>query len=273
MFDQGPEPERPNIGIHHPVTQPGPVVTPSAEPSVIEHEPLGADLCSPLGEGLERFEIVVEVHRLPGIQRHRPGGPGMGRPTPEVAVKHCAHAVGAGVGVRSTHPRSDIGLARSQAHLTGQEQFAHLDATAPVRERVEHHRGVFRSTPDGTAHTEPAHSENPVLPTKAAGIRLWEVRPLRLSRAIAPSFQGWRLSWNSEHHRPLKVSNSRASSATGMVIRSASRAYSSAPVLVSVARARSEPAGVIVTSDVIRKPGMVVNSMDDDRSIRGLDFH
>ena len=73
LVDQRVQALRPHLRVDGPVAQPGPVVSPAAEPAVVEHEPLDADLGRGPGELGEPVEVVVEVRRLPGVDQHRAG--------------------------------------------------------------------------------------------------------------------------------------------------------------------------------------------------------
>ena len=69
--DQRVKPVRPDLGAHHPVTQPGAVVAAGAEPAVVQHVAFDAQGGGPLGEVDQPGGVVVEVDRLPDVDRHR----------------------------------------------------------------------------------------------------------------------------------------------------------------------------------------------------------
>jgi hypothetical protein len=50
MVDERVQAVGPHVRVHVPVAEPRVVVAPAAEPAVVEHESLDADLCGPLGE-------------------------------------------------------------------------------------------------------------------------------------------------------------------------------------------------------------------------------
>jgi hypothetical protein len=64
---------RPDPLVDVPVAESGVVVAAVPEPAVVEHEPLRADLGGGVRQRLELPEVVVEVHRLPGVDDDRPG--------------------------------------------------------------------------------------------------------------------------------------------------------------------------------------------------------
>ena len=61
------------VGVDDPVAQGARVVDASDHPPVVEHEPFGADGCCEFRKREEFGGIVVEVHRLPGVEHHRAG--------------------------------------------------------------------------------------------------------------------------------------------------------------------------------------------------------
>lgn len=62
----------PHLGVDNPVACALRVVAAQVEPAVVEHEALHAHLRGQIGERDERGLVVVEIHRLPCIERHRP---------------------------------------------------------------------------------------------------------------------------------------------------------------------------------------------------------
>jgi len=52
-----------------PVSQSPGLVAPGTEPAVVEDEALGADLCAEVDEPDELYDVVVEVGRLPAVER------------------------------------------------------------------------------------------------------------------------------------------------------------------------------------------------------------
>ena len=119
---QWPETIRPHLTGDAPVPQSRGVVTAGTEPAVVEDESLHAHLGCPVRQLGESVEIVVEVHRLPGVEGHwsRPVGARVHRAQPAVeAVRH---------GVETVRPRheqvgSGVCLSGGQGHLSGTEQF------------------------------------------------------------------------------------------------------------------------------------------------------
>ena len=72
-IDDRVEPVRPDVRVNVPVAEGASVVAATEEPSVIEHEKLGADRCSELGELGEFRVVVVEVDRFPRVDDHATG--------------------------------------------------------------------------------------------------------------------------------------------------------------------------------------------------------
>ena len=71
VVDDRAEAPRPDILGHVPVAQPGAVVPASAEPAVVDDEPLDADFCRYVGQ-LHQFLVgLVESDRLPGVEQDR----------------------------------------------------------------------------------------------------------------------------------------------------------------------------------------------------------
>ena len=67
----------PDVVIDLPVAETRGIVATTLEPPVVEHEPLHADLGCGVGQCGEPIKAMVEVHRLPGVQRHRARAPRM----------------------------------------------------------------------------------------------------------------------------------------------------------------------------------------------------
>ena len=72
VVDQRSESIRPDVGGDVPVSEAAGVVAPPGEPAVVEDEPFDPDLRGPVGELLQSGQVVVEVHRLPGVHQDRP---------------------------------------------------------------------------------------------------------------------------------------------------------------------------------------------------------
>src|SRR4029453_13360161 len=68
------QPMRPYLSGDSPVTEPGTIMSPGAEPAVVQHVALNANGRRALGEFCKMVEIMIEVHRLPDIEGHRAGG-------------------------------------------------------------------------------------------------------------------------------------------------------------------------------------------------------
>ena len=68
----GPQPMRKFLRIHEPVAQPRVIVVALAEPAVVHHEQLDAELRGLLRQRLLARLVDVEVGRFPGVVEHRP---------------------------------------------------------------------------------------------------------------------------------------------------------------------------------------------------------
>ena len=75
MVDERVQAVGPHLGRDLPVAQATGVVPATAEPAVVEHEPLDADRCRRVGQPPEVVEVGVEVDRLPGVE-HEGAWPG-----------------------------------------------------------------------------------------------------------------------------------------------------------------------------------------------------
>ena len=71
VVDEAAQPLRPHVLVDPPVAQPSGVVAASEEPAVVEDEPLHADLGRRGRRAAQPSPVVVEVDRLPHVQRDR----------------------------------------------------------------------------------------------------------------------------------------------------------------------------------------------------------
>ena len=123
VVDEPSEPVRPHRLVDPPVAEAGGVVAAAEEPPVVQDEPLHADLRREVGEPLEPVGVVVEVHRLPHVERHRlllrVGGkralPGVQRLRRRVQPRARRDEV---------DPRHRVAVALEQHDLAGQQQLA-----------------------------------------------------------------------------------------------------------------------------------------------------
>ena len=93
MVDERAEAVGPDVGGDLPVAQAPVVVAATAEPAVVEHEPLDADRRGRVGEPPEVVEVGVEVDRLPGVEHERPRVGAVAGPGPLVAHERAGQAV------------------------------------------------------------------------------------------------------------------------------------------------------------------------------------
>ena len=123
LLDERPEARGPHALVDEPVAETGGVVTPAPEPAVVEHEALDADRGRALGEGGEGVEVVVEVHGLPRVERHRPRASRMPRAGPQLVVEAPRQLVEP-VAPRADRPRGRVRLALGEHDLAGAEELA-----------------------------------------------------------------------------------------------------------------------------------------------------
>ena len=121
-------------GETHQSPSPGGVVAAAAEPTVVEHEALDTDGGGALGETTERVEIVIEIHRLPRVQHHRPRTIPVGRRRAHDGVELPARHAEPARRVNRVHHWRCVALAGSQHDLAGMQQLAQLDHRPTVRQ-------------------------------------------------------------------------------------------------------------------------------------------
>ena len=76
-IDQRGEAPWPDILIHVPVPQSGTVGTAVTKPAVVEHEAFDTEKLGAVRKLNEAVQLLVEVHRFPGVEYHRSHGGGM----------------------------------------------------------------------------------------------------------------------------------------------------------------------------------------------------
>ena len=139
LHAQGPNPVHegveavgPHLMVDDPVAKSCAVVASAFKPAVVKHEPLDSELCSHVGELQEPFEIVVEVHRLPGVEKHRTGRAWVPGSLPEVAVESAGQLVEA-LAPGTAEPRGHVVLVTLQHDLAGQDELT-SSQEPPVRD-------------------------------------------------------------------------------------------------------------------------------------------
>ena len=161
VLHEGLQAAGPGLGGDAPVAQAGGVVAPGAEPAVVEHVALDADLGGGVGQGLELVQVVVEVDGLPGVEQHRAGAVGVSRVRAQPGVA----AVGQGVQALAPgedRPRRGVGLPRGQRDLARQEQLSGSQELAP--------RGrVHRQVADVAGPGDMSCVDAPAAPAEAGG--------------------------------------------------------------------------------------------------------
>jgi len=191
LVDQGVQAVGPDVLGDPPVAQSGEVVAAGTEPAVVEDVALDADCRGLLGQLDQRLEAVVEVDRLPHVDRDRTLRRRMTWSGPQVPVEPACDLVQPGA-VGAVQPRRGVGLALAQGDLAGQQQLAPADhllarrqpfgvvgviaAPAEVdpphlalgegergRARVEHGRRVGTGPPLATLAQVHPHREVPAL--------------------------------------------------------------------------------------------------------------
>ena len=128
------EPLGPHRAGHVPVAQARTVVSSTAEPAVVDHEALDADLGGDVGQLRQPAVGMVEVDGLPGVEHDRPGLARMVRPAAQHRVQPRRGTVEATVGPHAVDPRRRHRLARCEHDLAGAED---LTGTQQRGARVE----------------------------------------------------------------------------------------------------------------------------------------
>ena len=153
-------------------------------------------------------EVVVEVHRLPDVERRRPGAARVPRPGPQPAVEGGRDPVQPGPAVRGAQLRRRVLLPRREDDLAGQQQLA---AAEPGRRRGGRARRSVTELPlqaTCTAQTSPDRKPKPGVPAHRPTVASWPVRPARFSRTQLPIASGCRCGLRSRHQCPVKSSSS-----------------------------------------------------------------
>ena len=130
------------------------IVAPRAEPTVVEHVSLDADLLAHVRQLFELLEPVVHVDGFPYIDGDRPRTLRMLRARAHPIVEDIRYSIESSTRINSEHFRRVIARARFEHHFAGQEQLPCTDASAAVVELLHEIAGVprpcERQTPDLT---------------------------------------------------------------------------------------------------------------------------
>ena len=140
--DQGRESVRVDVRRHPPVAERRCVVAAAGEPPVVEHEPLGPDLGSSVGEFPQAAGIVIEVHRLPGVDQHGAGPSAVRRSRADVAVVRPAGVGEPRRGVGAEHRWRRVRRARVEDDLAWPEQFPGRGDASAIGEPFEAQVGI-----------------------------------------------------------------------------------------------------------------------------------
>ena len=227
-----------------PVAEPCGVVAATAEPAVVEDEPLDADLGADVGEGGQPGEVVVEVDGLPSVEHHRTRRGRVVRARPQVVVEGVADAVQparrpGGVRLRARRaPRPGARTTSPEA-----EQLGGAEDGVPVWAPLGPQPAVAAPAEVHAPHLARAVAEARRAGREHAGWRRCPVRPRRCSRTNAPCTKGCRCGCRSRSHRPVRSSSSPARAGSGSTLASSSSAYGSSPSLRRTGRSCSSPPG------------------------------
>ena len=148
--------------------RPGGVVAPVAEPAVVEHEPLDAQLGRGVGQRLQAVEPVVEVDRLPRVEHDRPRPARVARARADEAVQARAQPVEPFVRPRRVDPRRRVLLAGLQHHLAELRRAEHRRA---VGQPLGPPRRVAAPGQVDAPHLAAAGTRSPPCPPRAAAAR------------------------------------------------------------------------------------------------------
>ena len=232
----GCSPSRPDRRVDGPVAEPGPVVPAAAEPAVVEHEPLDADLGGRAGPARRsRSRSWSKYDRLPGVEQHRPG------------ARACAGAC------RRVHPCSRrAGRVEPVAGVGAQQPRASRSVSPSARTTSP---GPSSSPPPSRHSPSGVRSAyvvwSPLQATCTAQTSPWpKPKPGRagghqqgrvVAGAAVPALahvarraaSGRRWGVRSRHQRPVRSSSSPARAGTGSAARTAWSCRSPAPALVT----------------------------------------
>ena len=154
MVDEGGQAVGPFAMVYGPVAKAAAVIVAFAKPAIVKDEAFGTQCCGPVGDGLQRVEIMVKIDRLPTIVMHRAGAGGIGPLHDLVAdmtLHHAAAAIEAGGRVAEQKRRAVEGRAGTQRACC----VAPLNLAAPV--------GQFFGDHPVTAGPTVMHTENGAL--------------------------------------------------------------------------------------------------------------
>ena len=113
---------RPDAAVDPPVAQSGGVRAAGMEPAVVEHEPLDPQTRGPADQVQHHVGVLIEVQRLPHVQRHRLAGR-VRRQRTFPGVQTVRHAVQAVVAGGDHDPRRRVRVAGGQDHLARLQQL------------------------------------------------------------------------------------------------------------------------------------------------------
>ena len=142
MLDQPVQTAWMDVGRDPPVAQPTRVVTTAGEPAVVEHEALDPDLGGHVDEPQQPAAVVVEVHRFPRVEDHRPRRAGVLRAGPHPLVPRMGGRRQPSRRVDTVHPGRDVRTAWFDRHLPGVQQLAQLHRRSSIAQRLGEHGGV-----------------------------------------------------------------------------------------------------------------------------------
>ena len=142
VVDQRGEPVGVDVGRHPPVAERRGVVAAAGEPAVVEHEPFGAHERGAIGQRAQASEIVVEVHRFPGVDQHRSRPRRMRGQGAGVAMEASARPGEPVRRIGAEHVGCRIRLARLEHDLARAEQFADAGRAPTIGEPLDTEVGV-----------------------------------------------------------------------------------------------------------------------------------
>ena len=248
VVDEGAEPLGPDVGGDLPVAQAAVVVAATAEPAVVEHEPLDADRRRRVGQPPQVVEVGGEVDRLPGVEHERPRAGAGSRAGRAGGARASGSARRAPRSSARRRPAARCRSRRAPAAPRPAPSASPPPSTAACGPAPSGSRSTRCSWlplhATCVAHTSPDRKPKPAVPATMSSVASWPVRPRRPVRSQVPSASGRRCGERSRHQRPVRSSTSSARAGSGSTARSAptSSGVSSSEVLVSAARRRARRA-------------------------------
>jgi hypothetical protein len=159
MVDQRMQSFRIFSFVRPPVAERRPVIATAMKPAVVQYEAFHANCCACAGQRLQVGQIMIEVHRFPGIQMDRPRCHGAIRPPgqvlPDIAMEIMRQPVQSIRAETEIGGRCDVRFTCCQHHFTRRQPFAQLQLAAAIRGRFDQ-QGMIAAPSQMRAPDRPA---------------------------------------------------------------------------------------------------------------------